>query len=236
MKYYSIIFILLIIVLLLYINYFNNISENFDNNINLTDDEKKIIKELSPHILAIKNLSDLANNLMKDGSLTVPGGLKVNGNLKVPSGMMISGSSDLEKLKVSNEALLNKLKVSDEAVLDKLKIGKTYLRQDDDWIRLCSDYNNYNNSYNIGLAAQNIYAHDDMRINGIGSIKNAINELKKNTEYLMTNAIRKDKPYAIQSSRGGHLSDRGGWGPAPADSTWLETMYFKEVSFNKGKY
>jgi hypothetical protein len=76
----KVIFILILILLIILINYKYNI-ENFNTTSNITDDERKIIKELSPHILAIKNLSDLANNLMKDGKLTVPGGLDIQGDI-----------------------------------------------------------------------------------------------------------------------------------------------------------
>jgi len=215
--------IIVILILILFIIYFlknNNINENFNTTSNITDDERKIIKELSPHILAIKNLSDLASTLMEKNSLTVPGGLNING----------------------------------EALINKLKIGKTYLRQDDEWLRLCSDYNN-KESYEIGLIAARlassiIYVNDDLFLSDLGSMKNtlielknsvnelksSVNELKKSVSYLMTNAIRKDKPYAIQSSKGGHLSDQGGWKSAPQDWGGDETMYFREVPFNKDKY
>jgi hypothetical protein len=90
--------IIIILILLLLIIYFlnksNNINEKFDNNI-LTDDERKIIKELSPHILAIKNLSDLANNLMTNGSLTVPGGLKIIGDLTVDGKTVLNNITNI---------------------------------------------------------------------------------------------------------------------------------------------
>jgi hypothetical protein len=62
-----IIIILILLLLIIYYYFYKNINENFNNDI------------VSTHILAIKNLSDLASTLIQNGSLTVPGGLNING-------------------------------------------------------------------------------------------------------------------------------------------------------------
>jgi microcystin-dependent protein len=71
-------------MLIIYTNY--KYIENFDNT-DITDEEKNIIKNLSPHLLAIKNLSDLANSLMKNGKLIVPGALNIKGDINIDGKM-----------------------------------------------------------------------------------------------------------------------------------------------------
>ena len=51
-----------------------------------------------------------------------------------------------------------------------------------------------------------------------------------NVANLANNAIRKDKTYGIKSSRGGYLSDQGGWKGRPSKSTDWETMTFDQIN------
>ena len=47
--------------------------------------------------------------------------------------------------------------------------------------------------------------------------------------YVNNIAVRRDKKYAIQSDRGGYLSDRGGWQPRPQQPGWWEVMRFDQL-------
>ncbi|NBP03434.1 MAG: hypothetical protein EBU90_25765, partial [Proteobacteria bacterium] len=89
-------------------------------------------------------------------------------------------------------------------VWDAIRIGDTYLRQDDEWLRLVKDKNSIGlDSYDKGLAAKKLWAKDSLEVAG----RNIIAEL----DDLRNNVIRKDRIYGIQSDRGGFLSDQGGW-------------------------
>ena len=88
--------IFLIIILLFILYYMYNYPKNkeyFDTS-TLTPDEITVIKNLSPHLLAIKNLSDLATLLMK-GSLTIPGGLKITGDANITGSTNITTDANI---------------------------------------------------------------------------------------------------------------------------------------------
>ena len=76
---YKIIFMIILILILYYIYNYPKYNEKFDNS--LTSDQLKIIANLSPHLITIKKISDLANTLLTTGS--VPCGLIINGPLTV---------------------------------------------------------------------------------------------------------------------------------------------------------
>ena len=58
-----------------------NKRENFTND--KTDIKNIIEQQYKIDVESIKNLSNLANQLTKNGKLVVPGGLEIKGNLKV---------------------------------------------------------------------------------------------------------------------------------------------------------
>jgi bifunctional N-acetylglucosamine-1-phosphate-uridyltransferase/glucosamine-1-phosphate-acetyltransferase GlmU-like protein len=88
--------IFLIIILLFILYYMYNYPKNKEdfNTSTLTPDEITVIKNLSPHLLAIKNLSDLATLLMK-GSLTIPGGLKITGDANITGSTNIKTDANI---------------------------------------------------------------------------------------------------------------------------------------------
>ena len=77
----TIFFIIILIFILYYMYNYPKNKEDFDTS-TLTPNEITVIKNLSPHLSAIKNLSDLATLLMK-GSLTIPGGLNITGDANI---------------------------------------------------------------------------------------------------------------------------------------------------------
>jgi len=85
------IFIIILTLIILYILYNcnNKTKETFAN---ITDEQLGVLQNLSPHLIAIKNLSDLATKLMS-GSLTVPGNLRIAGNLIVDQTSTLSGAT-----------------------------------------------------------------------------------------------------------------------------------------------
>jgi cytoskeletal protein CcmA (bactofilin family) len=130
-----IIILLIILILLLIINiyYRNKNYEKFGNTVStLTPDQLLVITNLSPHLKAIKNLSDLATLLM-NGSLTIPGGLKINGDLKVNGKTTCAGYLNANKnLIVIGGAKVNgdisfggNLEVKGNTNLQKLVAGTT---------------------------------------------------------------------------------------------------------------
>jgi hypothetical protein len=107
-------------------------------------------------------------------------------------------------------------------VWDALRIGDTHLRQDDDWLRLIGDKNNPGD-YNKGLAAKNLWARDKV----FAANRDILAEL----DDLKRNCVRKDRKYGIKSSRGGYLSDQGGWKGRPGSGGDWEVMYMDELPF-----
>jgi hypothetical protein len=105
-------------------------------------------------------------------------------------------------------------------VWDALQIGDAIFRQDDDWVRITGNKNDFN-AYNRGLAAKNLWARDKLYV--------ANRDILAELDDLKNNVIRKDRKYGIKSSRGGYLSDQGGWKGKPVrDSDW-EIMYFDQI-------
>ena len=132
----------------------------------------------------------------------------------------------------NTEIVDGKIQFNDEIIINKLKIGNTYLRQDDEFIRVISDYNN-KDSYKIGIAAKNIYVDDDIIIKGLGSIKSISSELSKirnQLNQLNVNTVKKDRKYAIQSEKDEHyLSNQEGYRGKNKKLTQWETVFFREV-------
>jgi hypothetical protein len=53
--------------------------------------------------------------------------------------------------------------------MNNVPVGDTFLRHDDDWVRLLNStdaFNNDNNRYNRGLAAKNLWARDNIFADG----------------------------------------------------------------------
>ena len=182
MRYFNILILILILFNIYYIYKFQKYkTENFVNPVvpikGLTEKQFNVITNLSPHLIAIKNLSDLANQLMK-GSLTIPGGLKINGDLIV-DGKSVLGSD----LNVGGKSVLGSdLSVGgNTSLLKTLDVkGITTLHNDTTIVGHCNFSNN-------------------MQVNGNSTIKGDLN-----LGYLQT--INKDKLYDLFNIQTGTVS------------------------------
>lgn len=47
--------------------------------------------------------------------------------------------------------------------------------------------------------------------------------------------VRTDGSYGVQSSRGGYLSDQGGWKSKPTNETMYEVLYFRKLPYRQLK-
>ncbi len=68
----------------------------------------------------------------------------------------------------------------------------------------------------------NTYVQGKLFVNG----RDVLNEMDN---FFNNIAVRKDKKYGIQSSRGGYLSDQGGWKPRPTADNYWEVMKFDQL-------
>lgn len=170
---------------------------------------------------AINNLA----SMYRDGVMTVPK-IKVSGDLEVDGNALIEGNSTLNgnisiegNLDVKNE---NKAKyfILNGSEIDHIKTdgviyrhnGQVYIGTDDNlYIRTNNNHNS--NGKEVRVWADRLYA-------------NMIDIDGKKIEKKHVEALRGDKWFGIQSSRGGFLSDQGGWKSAPNGSNW-ETMYLR---------
>jgi hypothetical protein len=170
---------------------------------------------------AINNLA----SMYRDGVMTVPK-IKVSGDLEVDGNALIEGNSTLNgnisiegNLDVKNE---NKAKyfILNGSEIDHIKTdgviyrhnGQVYIGTDDNlYIRTNNNHNS--NGKEVRVWADRLYA-------------NMIDIDGKKIEKKHVEALRGDKWFGIQSSRGGYLSDQGGWKSAPNGSNW-ETMYLR---------
>ena len=93
----SILIIILLFIIFLYNIYLTHRINKIKNTEKFTDlsaNQINVITNLSPHLLAIKNLSDLATSLM-NGKLTIPGGLQINGDLTVNGKTEVGGDVNI---------------------------------------------------------------------------------------------------------------------------------------------
>lgn len=126
----NIFFFIIIIFILYYIYHYPNYKETFVNNsIDLTNDQINIINNLSPHLIAIKNLGDLSrsfyidnftnNSLIIPGNLNIIGDLNVDGNLNIDGNVVIGKDSTTNgKLNNYGDVILNKINVYNNATFN----------------------------------------------------------------------------------------------------------------------
>lgn len=87
-----------------------------------------------------------------------------------------------------------------------------------------------NGKHTLAFATGNIWAEDYKTHNGRSVIKE-LDHLNSVTSIMWDNYVRKDKKYAIKSSRGGYLSDQGGWKEKPVNKDKWEVMTLEELPF-----
>jgi hypothetical protein len=121
--------VLLIIFILILFNFYYSYkcSKNYEKFTDLTPEQLKVITNLSPHLIGIKNLSDLATQLMT-GNLTVPGGLLINGDITVKGKSTLSSDLNVNgKTTLANDTVINtNLQVNGSSTIT----GKTTLAND----------------------------------------------------------------------------------------------------------
>jgi len=156
--------IILIFILILFNFYYSyKCSKNYEKFTDLTPEQLKVITNLSPHLIGIKNLSDLATQLMT-GNLTVPGGLLINGDITVKGKSQLSNDVLIDgNLNVSKLSTLNDLNASKSSTLNDTTIiknfnvnGKTTLNDDTNILTSLSVGNNINLNKDLNVLGKTI--------------------------------------------------------------------------------
>ena len=159
------------------------------------------VEHMSANNEAINNIASLYNNkTMTVDNIIVKNNLKVNG-------------IDTNSLNVSEHANTKSLNVSEHANTKSLNI----LNEND-----MSTHFNYANK-NLNYIRGDLQVDGKIVVNGDTVIQGS---------HLSPNHIkmlRGERNFAIQSSQGGHLSDKGGWKPRPSSKVNREVMYMRDL-------
>jgi hypothetical protein len=162
----------------------------------------------------------ISGDLEVDGNALIEGNSTINGNSSIGGDSEINGNASIEgDLNVKNENKAKYFRLNG-AEIGHIKTdgiiyrhgGQVYIGTDDNlYIRTNNNHNS--NGKEVRVWADRLYANM-VEIDG------------KKIEKKHVEALRGDKWFGIQSSRGGYLSDQGGWKSAPNGSNW-ETMYLR---------
>lgn len=209
--------IIIIIILLFILYYIYKCSKNyerFESITSITPEQLNVITNLSPHLIAIKNLSDLANQLM-NGQLTVPGGLLINGDITV------RGKSNLgNDLVVNGKTTLS----NDTTINTNLQVNGSSKINADLTIGGVTIINN-----RLSVAKNTTLMGDtnlgqNLQINGITTLNDKLNFSKKQRQYMQGGM------YSVRANAA-QMPLYNGWNFVWPDNTWTE-WYRKRVQWN----
>ena len=175
----NIFFFIIIIFILYYIYNYPNYKETFiDNSSNLTNEQINIINNLSPHLIAIKNLGDLSKSFFLNDSLIIPGDLNITGDLNVDGNLLNNGNMVIGNNSTVNGILNN----NGDVILNNINFNKDAV---------------FNENTNLPyISANNLTIKQNFNINNSKLNENALYDLQ-NTQMGNIN-VREGKEICIK--------------------------------------